>query len=135
MGYLMNFTVYVLAMLGVIMTAVLVFKYTNGVKISKSGNGGKCGKLGNGLRVIDTLSLNPRKRLYVVEAGDERFLIAGDTERTTLISKLEAEKSIPALNIENHQRVQERESDIGIHTTNNMPYESVMRRLAEKIRQ
>ena len=41
------------------------------------------------LSVEDSLSLSPRKTLYVIREGSERFLIAGDLERTTLISKLE----------------------------------------------
>jgi hypothetical protein len=34
------------------------------------------------------MSLNPRKTLHVVRAGNEKFLIAGDVDRTSLISKL-----------------------------------------------
>ena len=67
MGYLTNFIVYTLAMVGVIMLAVLVFKTTTNVS-SKSGS--------KFLKVHDTLSLGPRKTLYIVSAGAEKFLIA-----------------------------------------------------------
>ena len=53
------------------------------------------------LGVEDVMSLTPRKNLYVVRAGNERFLIASDMERTTLISKLEnntQDENIPVIN-------------------------------------
>ena len=80
MGYLTNFIVYTLAMVGVIVVALLVFKNATSL-----GNGNKA----KNLKIIDSLSLGPRKTLYVISTGKEKFLIAGDTERTSLISKLE----------------------------------------------
>ena len=81
MGYMGNFVVYLMAMMGIIVLALWVYKKFN------------VGALGfkhrNSLRVEDTLSLSPRKTLYIVRNGKERFLIAGDLERTTLISRLE----------------------------------------------
>ena len=79
MGYLTNFIVYTLAMVGVVVIALLVFKNSTGVGCK---NGSKY------LKVHDTLSLGPRKTLYIVSAGEEKFLIAGDVDKTTLISKL-----------------------------------------------
>lgn len=78
-GYLLNFIVYTTAMVGIIFLAVFVYKnfaYTN---TSKS----------KFLNVEDCISLAPRKNLYVVRAGNERFLVASDAERTSLISKLD----------------------------------------------
>ena len=80
MGYLTHFMVYVLAMLSVIGIALFVYKKFSLVNFS--------GKKSNVLQVEDVLSLSPRKSLYVINANGERFLIAGDLERTTLISKL-----------------------------------------------
>ncbi len=80
MGYLTHFVVYILAMLSVIGIALFVYK-----KFSISNIGGK--RSGN-LAIEEVLSLSPRKTLYVVNANGEKFLIAGDLERTTLISKL-----------------------------------------------
>ena len=78
-GYLINFIVYTTAMVGVIFLAVFVYKKFsyNGVSHSKF------------LNVEDCISLAPRKNLYVVRAGNERFLVASDAERTSLISKLD----------------------------------------------
>ena len=81
MGYLGNFIVYTLAMVGVIVVALLV------VKNSTSFGSGAKSKY---LKVLDSMSLGPRKTLYIVSTGREKFLIAGDADRTSLISKLES---------------------------------------------
>ncbi len=78
-GYFATFIVYTTAMVGMIFLAVFVYKKFsyNGVSKSKF------------LNVEDCISLAPRKNLYVVRAGNERFLVASDAERTSLISKLD----------------------------------------------
>lgn len=80
MGYITNFIVYTLAMVGVIVVALLVFKNATTI------GGGKASKY---LKIIDSMSLGQRKNLYIVSAGKEQFLIAGDVNNTCLISKLE----------------------------------------------
>lgn len=77
--YLLNFIVYTTAMIGVIFIALFVYKRFSCSSISKS----------KFLNVEDSISLAPRKNLYVVRAGNERFLVASDAERTSLISKLD----------------------------------------------
>ncbi|MCQ2743423.1 MAG: flagellar biosynthetic protein FliO [bacterium] len=128
MGYLSNFIVYVLAMIGVIMLALFVFKHVNGCNTKKSAKR-------NGLKVVDTLSLSTRKTLYVIEAEGEKFLIAGDIDRTTLISKLNDKNKIK--NTEDtdipYTSVLKNNNE-GIYTTQRAPYESVMKNLAEKLR-
>lgn len=81
MAYLSNFIVYFLAMIGIIILALYVYKQFNVGNLNS--------KRSNLLSVEDSLSLSPRKTLYIVREGSERFLIAADMERTTLISKLE----------------------------------------------
>ncbi len=80
-GYLVNFTIYIMAMLGLIFFALLVYQ-----KVSKTGALGA--KKSDFLGVEETMSIGPRKTLYVVRAGNERFLIAGDVDKTSLIAKL-----------------------------------------------
>ena len=46
------------------------------------------------------MRINARKQIYVVRAGKERFLIASDTERTTMLAKLEDD----AVEIEEKQK-------------------------------
>ncbi len=77
--YLLNFIVYTTAMIGVIFIALFVYKKFSFSSISKS----------KFLNVEDSISLAPRKNLYVIRAGNEKFLVASDAERTSLISKLD----------------------------------------------
>ena len=133
MGYLTNFIVYMLAMVGVLVVAMLVFKHTAG-GCAKSSSG-KC------LKVLDTLSIGPRKTLYIVSAGDEKFLIAGDTERTSLISKLNPkgsyEEKISAImtsDIEDYSTKSYADKSLNsVSPRKTSSYTSVMRSLAEKM--
>lgn len=79
-SYLVNFTVYTMAMLGLIFFAVFVYK--------KFANGGIYKDNTKFLSIEETMSINPRKSLLVVRAGNEKFLIASDVDRTTMLSKL-----------------------------------------------
>ena len=86
MGYISNFIVYFLAMIGIIILALYVYKKFSISSFSTRRN--------NSLKIEDTLSLSPRKPLFVIRDGNERFLIAADLERTTLISKLEDREEV-----------------------------------------
>lgn len=133
MGYLTNFMVYTFAMVGVIALTLVIFKYSTGFKLKKTGNS-------KGLKVVDTLSLSSRKTLYVIETDGERFLIAGDIDRTTLISKLNSsnaelsESDYKASTASKIKRVRSAENDLGIFGTQKSPYDSMIKNLAEKIR-
>lgn len=78
MGYMINFIVYTIAMVGIIFLAVFVYKKFSFCAGTKS----------KFLNVEDCISIGPRKELFVVRAGNERFLVASDVGRTSLISKL-----------------------------------------------
>lgn len=146
MGYLANFIVYTLAMVGVMGLALITFKKfaIGGCKTSSSKN----------LRVLDSMTLAPRKSLYIVSAGDEKFLIASDADRTTLISKLgetkQACEQTSSLGVrvepttsafqETMSQLSEKtryadRGKIGIKSSQNTPYTSVMRSLAERIKE
>jgi flagellar biogenesis protein FliO len=88
-GYLVNFSLYTLAMVGVIFCALFVFKAVMGGKafVKKSAF----------VKILDATKLSPRKTLYVIKAGNEKFLIASDTDRTTLISKLDENEDVKAV--------------------------------------
>ena len=125
MGYLTNFIVYTLAMVGIIVLALFVFKYTTGTSKFNNKSGSK------GLKVTDTLSLTPRKTLYVVETNGEKFLIAGDTDRTTLISKLEtATIKLSDKNIKGAEYNENK--NLGIHTVKKSPYDSAVKKISEE---
>lgn len=84
-SYILNFTVYTMAMCGLIVFALFVYK--------KFAQGCFSSKKSNFLNVEDTLSLAPRKLLYVIRAGEERFLVASDADKTCLISKLKTNET------------------------------------------
>lgn len=90
-GYLVNFAVYTMAMIGLIFFALMLYK--------KFAMGADFGKKSGFLSIEESLSVSPRKNLYVVRAGKEKFLIAGDADKTTLISKLEekSEETVPPI--------------------------------------
>lgn len=147
MGYLTNFIVYTFAMVGIIVFALLVFK---------NSTGGGSNKHSKFLKVIDSISLGPRKTLYIVSAGEEKFLIAGDIERTSLISKLNPrggmEEAIPAIASMEEEKFSTTSVKSFRETMNNLPrqksyidrsilgikktespYNSVMKNLAVKM--
>lgn len=86
-GYLVNFAIYTMAMLGLIFFALMVYQKT-------TQNGGLGLKKSNFLKVEESVSFGPRKTLYVVRAGHERFLLASDMDKTTFISKLDNSENI-----------------------------------------
>lgn len=78
-SYIINFSVYTMAMVGVIMLALFVFKFCMGFTPSKKNST---------LKVLETMKLSPKKTLYVIKAEGEKYLIAGDIDNTSLIAKL-----------------------------------------------
>ena len=84
-GYISGFLVYTLAMIGVIFIAFIIAKKS----LSFTSNKNKS----NFLKVENSLNLEPRKNLYVVKAGREKFLIASSGEGCQFISKLGEPKS------------------------------------------
>ena len=106
MGYLANFMVYTLAMVGVIVVALLIFK--------SATSGGITGGKSKYLKIIDTLNLAPRKTLYIVSTGREKFLIAGDVDKTSLISKLETAEDCGAAYEIRNDRMGEVSSDLSL---------------------
>ena len=100
--YILSFTVYTLAMTGLIFFALFIYK-----KVVQGNIGFKNSKI---LSVEETMSISPRKTLMIVKAGEERFLIASDVDKTTLISKLENKETlntvIPQEKIEHFQNIE-----------------------------
>lgn len=85
--YLINFLIYTLAMVGLICFALVVYKRFSITKV--------CSNKLNSLSVVDVLNVAPRKTFYIIKAGEEKFLVASDVEKMSLISKLETETSQP----------------------------------------
>lgn len=98
-SYIMHFATYTFAMIGFIVIVLFVYKKT---MYSQSSNENR-----NFLKVENVLKLSPTKTVYVLKAGTERFLIAGDSANTTMLAKLDENNvNIPEIsesekNIEN----------------------------------
>ena len=109
-NYILSFTVYTLAMSGLIFFALFVYK-----KVMQGSIGTKNSKI---LSVEETMSISPRKTLMIVKAGAERFLIASDIDKTTLISKLDntetIEKQISPERIEHFKNIESQPIDLSI---------------------
>ena len=108
-SYIANFTVYTMAMLGLIFFALFVYK-----KFMSGGLGGTSSKF---LEIEETMNINPRKSLLVVRAGNEKFLVASDVDRTTLISKLGINNLTPKM--ESFERFENIIQDETPQTNNN----------------
>lgn len=80
-NYIIHFVTYTFAMAGFI--AMLLFVYKKAIMPS-TGNRTK-----KFLKVESTLRIAPTKTIYVLQAGNERFLIAGDAANTTMLAKLD----------------------------------------------
>lgn len=122
-GYILHFSVYTMAMIGLIFFALFVYKkFAMGNCFSK-----KSGFLG----VEESFSLAPRKTLYVVKAGNEKFLIASDVDKTTLISKL-GENETPAGVVERRRDLAEELPSIAEFNRPRPVLKQMMKRMREE---
>ncbi len=85
-GYLMHFVAYTFAMVGFITMAVFVYK-----KAMYSSSPSSRNK--EFLSVENSMRLSATKTVYVIKAGNEKFLIAGDSANTTMLAKLNSENT------------------------------------------
>ena len=80
-GYIVNFTTYVFAMIGFIVLILFVYKKAMYTPVDAKNR--------QYLNVENILKLSPTKTIYIIKAGSERFLIAGDNTTTTMLAKLD----------------------------------------------
>lgn len=80
-SYILHFGIYTLAMIGFIAIALYVYKKSVFTGIQTRDK--------DFLTVENYLKLSPTKTVYVIKAGEEKFLIAGDSSCTTMLAKLE----------------------------------------------
>ncbi len=83
--YIIAFSLYTLAMIGIFFIAFVVYKKTMGFSSSR---------LNNGMKIEDALRLSQRKTLYIINVQGERFLIASDVENTTFLAKLSPKEGL-----------------------------------------
>jgi len=95
--YIIAFSLYTLAMIGIFFIAFVVYKKTMNFNSSK---------LDNGMKIEDALRLSQRKTLFIINVQGERFLIASDVENTTFLAKLNSKETskpqslMPQINLE-----------------------------------
>ena len=101
--YIAAFIFYTMAMIGVMLVAFVVYKKT--WQPNKSANK-------NMIKVIDSISIGPKKQLLVVRVKNEKFLIASDAERTSFLSKLSDDNQKASKEIMNEvQQMQQNQRD------------------------
>lgn len=100
-SYLINFAIYTLAMIGFIVVALFVYK--------KSININTKSKSKEFLQVENSLRLSATKTVYVIKAGTEKFLIAGDSASTTMLAKLNETLNIESIinETQNNEKITE----------------------------
>ena len=91
-SYIVNFATYTLAMVGFIVLILFVYKKAMYTPINAKNR--------EYLNVENVLKLSPTKTVYIIKAGTERFLVAGDSTNTTLLAKLDSENINHALSME-----------------------------------
>ncbi len=79
--YITAFIFYTLAMIGVMLLGFVIYKKT--ITPSKGENKGA-------IKIIDSVSIAPKKMLLVVKVKNEKFLIASGAEHTTFLAKLDS---------------------------------------------
>ena len=123
-SYIAHFSIYLFAMMGVICFALLIVKksITTSYKNRKS----------TFLQVEDTITIAPKKSLFVIRAGGKKLLIASDEGRTTFLTELDDNK------IKTQKSISEMTSKMSGAKMNNDKQRKlntpVMRELAAKLR-
>ena len=88
-NYIAAFIFYTLAMIGIMLVGLIIYKKT--FIMNKSENKGM-------IKILDSYPIGTKKTLLVVKIKNERFLIASGAEHTTFLSKLEndnVQKNMP----------------------------------------
>lgn len=95
-SYIVNFATYTLAMIGFIVLLLFVYKKAMYTPINAKNR--------EYLNVENVLKLSPTKTVYIIKAGTERFLVAGDSTHTTMLAKLDENNINHALSMEEENK-------------------------------
>ena len=109
-NYLVSFIVYTMAMVGFLVLSVMVYK--------KTMPNNRCAKNNDEFKIENALNLSQRKTLYIIKAGNEKFLIASDAERTAFLAKLDANQTVPNSTQEKLVTIPVEKEDFVIHADN-----------------
>ena len=126
-GYFVQFVAYTMAMVGFLSICLITYKKLCQQPLSKNSTDCLC--------IENALRINPRKQIYVVRAGKERFLVASDAETTTMLAKLENEEDNVKEEIKAKQTTTTKNTK-GIYQISGMEKEEypVLKRINEKMK-
>lgn len=94
-GYIANFIVYTMAMVGFICLALFVYKKSMSLPQNLANR--------EYLKVENLIKLSATKTVYIIKVGSERFLVAGDASNTTMLAKLDKDNLPPVEEIPTEQ--------------------------------
>ena len=83
--YLIHFATYTFAMIGFIVIALFIYKKAMYTPINSKNK--------DFLKIDTSMKLSASKTVYVISAGEEKFLIAGDSTNTTMLAKLNSKET------------------------------------------
>lgn len=99
--YIIGFVVYTLGTIGVLFIGYIMVKYflnINPMKINKTQK--------SFLKLEQGISLEPRKSVYILKAGKQRFLIATTPDKVCFLSELDKNNTLPVDSNESVDSVQ-----------------------------
>ncbi|MDD3149695.1 MAG: hypothetical protein PHV68_02580 [Candidatus Gastranaerophilales bacterium] len=131
--YIIGFTVYTLAMTGVLFLAFIIAK--------KSMMQGGFGKPKNkDFYIEESLNIAPGKTFHIINVKNEKFLVCADRERTSFLTKLENEqKTVKIVQKEPEKKVEKTHLNVNylsqkyLSSKNNSNKKSVIRKMLEQI--
>lgn len=104
-GYIVHSLVAILAIFGLLFLALVVYKKTMNFPLNM--------KYKDYLKVENLIKLAPTKTVYILKAGTERFLVAGDAASTTMLAKLDDNNIPPEIEYED-ETIQQTSCSSGI---------------------
>lgn len=125
--YLIKFIFYTGGVVGLLLIAYVI------AKNCLQGGALTLKKKINNLEIEETLNISPRKTLHIVRAFDEKFLIASDSNNTTLLAKLNSDGEIAQeINTEYNSEFNELIKEAP-ETTNQTKQNSVIQSMLSKL--
>lgn len=132
--YFVQFLAYTMAMVGFLSLCLIIYK-----KFCLNMN---MRAVNETLSIENAIRLSPGKQIFIIRAGKERFLVASDTNRTTMLAKLE--EQIPLKQDENSIQASTEEQKQDINSPEKEQYQEelfseiedapIMKRIMEKMK-
>lgn len=95
--FILGFTVYTLGAVGLLVLGYVGVKYFLNVSAIKDNTASRAF-----LKVEQAIPLETRKGIYIVKAGNQRFLVATTTENVCFLSELNRDNVMPIETIQNN---------------------------------